>query len=113
MRIGTFTRSADRFTGRLHTLALDQAVCLLPRDPGGNPRAPDWQVCMLGPDDQPGPEIGAGWSDAAGSDAGIAIALDCPTFPRKVRARLVPEIEGTAHHVLLWIHRQRRAGETD
>lgn len=87
MQIGTFTRTATGYDGRITTATLDIAVSLVPAEPGDTDKAPDWRI-HLGADGE-GPEIGAGWNES-GERAGdyVSLRLDDPTFAQPIRAAL-------------------------
>ena len=111
MQIGCFRADGDGFVGRVQTLTLDVAVRLIPTGFVGHGRAPDWRVHL---DDKTHPEcigieVGSGWTHKRPTIGEyITIQLDCPSFPRPVRANLLPSTQAGEEHVLLWSPRLRR-----
>ncbi|WP_342251546.1 DUF736 domain-containing protein [Sphingomonas sp. OTU376] len=107
MQIGTFTQSPDGYAGRLQTLTLDVALRLVRLSSPGAERTPDWRIMLEAADGTV--EVGAGWShrsDKAGDY--VAVQLDCPTFPRPIRANLLRSPAQDGEHLLLWSPRVRR-----
>lgn len=103
--IGTFTRTKDGFTGRLHTLALDVELTLVATEQTDTENAPDYRI-HAGDDD--GPEVGAGWT-RTGDKAGeyVSLQIDDPTFTQPIRANLFQSgSDPTAFH-LLWTRQKR------
>lgn len=111
MQIGCFCADGTGFVGRVQTLTLDVAVRLIPTGFVDHGHAPDWRVHL---DDQAQPdgvgiEIGSGWTHQRPTIGEyIKIQLDCPSFPRPVRANLLPSRHNDDEHVLLWSPRLRR-----
>ena len=105
MQIGHFTATEDGFAGRLHTLALDMALTLVPAETSDSENAPDYRVMAGEGDDQR--EVGAGWK-RVGEKAGayVAVQIDDPAFVQPLRANLFQG--GPATHVLLWNRPSRR-----
>lgn len=107
MQIGTFTRTAHGYAGRIATVTLDIALSLVPAEPGDGDKAPDWRV-HLGNDGQ-GPEIGAGWNES-GERAGdyVSLRLDDPSFAQPIRAALFRTGDDDGTWVLRWNRPQQR-----
>lgn len=86
-QIGSFTRTADGFAGRVRILLLDAELTFVPAEHNGTENAPDYRI-HLG-DGDTGPELGAGWK-RTGERAGeyISIVLDDPSFMQPVLATL-------------------------
>lgn len=108
-RIGTFIRTADGFAGRLHLLARDLDLVLVPVDARGGDKAPDYRILRAG---DGGGELGAAWSHT-GEKAGpyLSLALDDPTLVRPIRAHLFrSDGDETVHH-LHWTRTTRRTGQ--
>ncbi|CAH0496435.1 hypothetical protein NVSP9465_01469 [Novosphingobium sp. CECT 9465] len=103
MQIGCFVRTKTGFVGRIRTISLDVQVRLVPTgaEPGGT--APDWQVYGVEPADADTAlwSVGAAWTHAR-KDGGsyLAVAIDCPTFARPLRAHLVPSADKADQHLL-------------
>jgi len=109
MQIGCFDAEGDGFVGHLTTLTLDVPLRLLPTGFAGHSRAPDWRI-HLADDAVPegiGLEVGFGWNNERHAGDFIAIQLDCPSFPRPVRANLLRSHRDSDAHVLLWAPRLR------
>ena len=103
--IGTFSATANGFEGRLHTLTIDTDLAIIPAEPGGADKAPDFRI-MTGEGDAAF-EIGAGWK-RVGDKAGayVAVLIDDPAFARPLRANLFQSDPRT--HVLMWSRPSRR-----
>lgn len=108
-RIGTFTPTADGFTGRLHLLARDVDLVLVPAGPKTSDKAPDYRVLRAGDD---GGEVGAGWKHT-GERAGpyVSVVLDDPTLPRPIHANLFWSEGDGAVHFLQWTRPSRRGDQ--
>ncbi|WP_413993296.1 DUF736 domain-containing protein [Labrys okinawensis] len=107
-QIGQFTREANGFFGRVHTLTLNLELTIVPAEPSDAENAPDYRV-LRGAED--GPEVGAGWtrsSDKAGEY--ISLQLDDPTFDEPIRARLFQNGDDATSWLLHW-GRPRERGE--
>lgn len=108
-RIGTFTPTADGFTGRLQLLARDVDLVLVPAGSSTNDKAPDYRVLRA---DDGGAEVGAGWkhaSEKAGSY--VSLVLDDPTLARPIRANLFQSEADEAIHFLQWTRPSRRGDQ--
>jgi uncharacterized protein (DUF736 family) len=100
--IGTFTAEKDGFTGQLRTLTLNVKAKLVPNDKGENESAPDFRLQAAGHD------FGAAWkkTSEAGRDY-LSVAIDDPSFPATVYARLIEGENGT--HDLIWSRSKPKA----
>jgi uncharacterized protein (DUF736 family) len=100
--IGTFTAEKDGFTGQLRTLTLNFKVKLVPNDKGENESAPDFRLQAAGHD------FGAAWkkTSEAGRDY-LSVAIDDPSFPATVYARLIEGENDT--HELIWSRSKPKA----
>ena len=100
--IGTFTAEKDGFTGQLRTLTLNFKVKLVPNDKGENESAPDFRLQAAGHD------FGAAWkkTSEAGRDY-LSVAIDDPSFPATVYARLNEGENDT--HDLIWSRSKPKA----
>lgn len=106
-RIGTFTPTADGFTGRLHRLAGDIDLVLVPTGPRTSDKAPDYRVLRA---DDDGAEVGAGWkhaSEKAGSY--VSLVLDDPTLAQPIRA--IQSEADKAIYFLQWTRTSRRGDQ--
>ncbi len=92
--IGTFSKSANGFTGAMRTLTLDIKVKLVAVRKL-NASAPDYRL-------QAGDyEIGAAWNKVSKSERPyLSVTLDDPSFPRTVYASLVESEDGSSS--LIW-----------
>lgn len=110
MRIGCFRIEGVGFIGRVRTLTLDVAVRLVPTGSADRDNMPDWRV-HLDDETQPdgiGAEVGAGWTHSRPTIGQfIKVQLHCPSFPRPVRANLLPSTRRSGENVLLWSPRLR------
>jgi len=100
--IGTFTAEKDGFTGTLRTLTLNVKAKLIPNDKGENESAPDFRLQAAGHD------FGAAWkkTSEAGRDY-LSVAIDDPSFPATIYARLIEGENGT--HDLIWSRSKPKA----
>lgn len=106
-QIGTFTRSANGYTGHLKTLTLDLELILVPTDDNDAANLPDYRI-YLGADDE-GLEVGAGWK-RIGEKAGdyVSLLIDDPIFMQPIRANLFQsDAKGQSFH-LLWTRSSKR-----
>ncbi|MBB3862745.1 uncharacterized protein (DUF736 family) [Novosphingobium hassiacum] len=110
MQIGCFDKDGDGFVGCLTTLTLDVPLGLVPTGFTGHGRAPDWRVHLAADATSAGfgLEVGSGWNHDSKAGSFIAVQLDCPSFPRPVRANLLRSHRDGEAHVLLWSPRLRR-----
>lgn len=105
--IGTFTRTADGYLGRLRTLTLDVELTLVPVDRTDAENAPDYRIHLGVAAD--GVEVGAGWK-RTGEKAGpyISLLINDPVFTHPIRANLFKaDAAGSTFH-LLWSRPSRR-----
>ncbi|MDI5927772.1 DUF736 domain-containing protein [Rhizobium leguminosarum] len=102
-QIGTFTRNADGFFGRIRTLTLDAEVTILPIEEGEVENAPNHRVFAGGL------EIGAAW-DRTGERAGayLSVAIDDPSFVEPIRARLFESATKKDVWNLHWTRKSKR-----
>lgn len=108
-RIGTFTRTADGFAGRLELLRESVDLVLVPAADGGSDKSPDYRVLRAG---DGGGDVGAGWKHT-GEKAGpyVSLLLDDPTLSQPIRAHLF-RVDGEADvHHLHWTRPSRRAAQ--
>jgi uncharacterized protein (DUF736 family) len=92
--IGIFTAQSDSFTGTIRTLTLNVKVRFVPNAKESE-NAPDFRI------QGPSGEIGAGWKKISKAERPyVSCALDDPSFPAPVYARLIEGEDGT--HQLLW-----------
>lgn len=105
-QIGTFTRTADGFFGRIRTLTLNAEVTILPADNTDAENAPEHRVFL------DGIEVGAAWV-RTGEKAGtwFSITIDDPSFGEPIRARLFESDAGKSLWSLHWTRRMRRDNE--
>ncbi|SDG96759.1 DUF736 domain-containing protein [Pelagibacterium luteolum] len=97
--IGTFTRSANGYTGSVKTLNLNvKAVKFVPAE-GDNDKGPDFRITANGT------EFGAAWKQTSGKGNDyLSVKLDDPSFPAPIYASLV-ETEGE-DLALIWSRRR-------
>ncbi|BEV44514.1 hypothetical protein AFEL58S_01335 [Afipia felis] len=106
-QIGEFTREKTGFIGRIHTIAIQCEVSIVPVEPSEAENAPNYRV-HLGSDDN-GPEIGAAWTESS-EKAGeyLSLTIDAPSFPQPVRARLFQNGADATSWSLHWSRPQKR-----
>jgi len=100
--IGTFTRTADGFSGSLKTLTLNSKLQFLPETNKTSDSAPDYRI-VLG-----SLEVGAAWQRTA-KESGRdywSVKLDDPAFAAPLYASLVEADDGKTLN-LLWSRRSR------
>ena len=103
--IGTFTRTADGFSGSLKTLTLNSKLQFLPETNKTSDSAPGYRI-VLG-----SLEVGAAWQRTA-KESGRdywSVKLDDPAFVAPLYASLVDTEDDKIFH-LLW-SRSRRTGD--
>ena len=105
-QIGTFTRTATGFAGRLRTLSLDIEIKLVTTEHGDAQNTPDFRIHA---GDENGPEVGAGWK-RTGDKAGeyVSLLIDDPSFAQPVRANLFQSGSNRSAFHLLWTRPSRR-----
>ena len=105
-RIGTFTRTADGFAGRLQLLAAQVDLVLVPANPTAGGKAPDYRIRRVGDDDG---ELGAGWNHT-GEKAGpyVSLVLDDPALSQPIRASLFRSEADDGTYHLHWNRPLRR-----
>jgi len=93
--IGTLTAQNDGFTGTVRTLTLNVKVKFISNDKVSE-NAPDFRIQATG-----GYDIGAAWKKVSQSERPyLSVALDDPTFPATIYARLIEDDDGA--HQLIW-----------
>ena len=99
--IGTFTRTADGFTGTVKTLSISAKITFRPAEKTSD-KAPDYRIYTRAV------ELGAAWKKCSteGRDY-LSVKLDDPSFPAPIYATLV-EAEEPGSHILIW---SRRSGD--
>src|SRR3546814_7356827 len=83
---GSFTKTANGFTGTIRTLALSVKANIVPDEYKASEAAPDYRVFSGTV------ELGAGWKRTAknGEQRGyVSVKLDDPSFPAAIYANLV------------------------
>lgn len=93
--IGTFTKTADGFTGTVKTLTLNVKATLRPSDQD-NEKAPDFRIYAGTV------EFGAAWKKVSREDREyLSCKLDDPSFPAPIYASLVAAEDGETFS-LIW-----------
>jgi len=96
--IGTFTRSADTFTGAVKTLNINAKATIKPADKTSD-KSPDYRVFAGGV------EFGAAWNKTSKEGRPyLSVKLDDPSFPAPIYATLVEAEDGESHN-LIWSRR--------
>ena len=97
--IGTFTKTANGYTGSVKTLNLNvKAVKFVPAE-GDNDKGPDYRIFAGAT------EFGAAWKQTSGKGNDyLSVKLDDPSFPAPIYASLV-EVEGE-DLALIWSRRR-------
>ncbi|MBK1976182.1 DUF736 domain-containing protein [Brevundimonas diminuta] len=92
--IGSFTKTADGFTGSIKTLTLNVKTAVLRPNEKTDEKAPDYRI-FVGDT-----EVGAAWQKTSRENREyLSVKLDDPSFPAPIYASLV-EVEGA--HSLIW-----------
>lgn len=97
--IGTFQKTADKFTGQIATLTMKAKVDLVPTDAQGDDKAPQYRV-LAGKT-----EVGAAWvktSERSGKTY-LSVKLDDPSFAAPIFAAIHEQESGG--HVMVWNRR--------
>lgn len=96
--IGTFSKTADGYSGTIRTMTINVKAALVAHDKNGKDKAPDFKL-MIGDK-----EFGAAWRAVAKGEGGkpfLRVELDDPSFAAPVRAALFENgEEGKA--ALIW-----------
>ena len=96
--IGTFTKTADTFTGAVKTLSINAKTTIKPAEKSSD-KAPDYRVF------QGSVEFGAAWKKTSNEGRHyLSVKLDDPSFPAPIYATLV-EGEEADTHTLIWSRR--------
>jgi len=106
-QIGQFTRTKNGYSGRIHTLALDLEIVLVPAEHSDAENAPDYRAHLGG---GAGPEVGAGWK-RTGEKAGdyVSVQIDDPMLAHPIRANLFQSGDDKSAWGLHWARPQKRA----
>ncbi len=83
--IGTFSKSADGYSGTIRTMTINVKAAFVANDKNGNDKAPDFKVLSNGQ------ELGAAWrakGKAEGAKPFLRVELDDPSFSAPIRAAL-------------------------
>lgn len=92
--IGSFTKSADGYTGSIKTLNLNVKTAVLRPNEKTDEKAPDYRI-FVGDT-----EVGAAWRKTSRENREyLSVKLDDPSFPAPIYASLV-EVDGG--HSLIW-----------
>jgi uncharacterized protein (DUF736 family) len=100
--IGTFSKTADGYSGTIRTMTINVKATIIANDKNGNDKAPDFKV-LAG-----GKELGAAWrAKGKGEDAKafLRVELDDPSFPEPIRAAFFENGE-EGKGALVWSRRQ-------
>ena len=96
--IGTFTKTADTFTGAVKTLSINAKTAIKPAEKSSD-KAPDYRVF------QGSVEFGAAWKKTSSEGRHyLSVKLDDPSFPAPIYATLV-EAEEADTYTLIWSRR--------
>jgi uncharacterized protein (DUF736 family) len=99
--IGTFSKTADGYTGVIRTITINLKAQIVANDKKGNDKAPDFKIIAGGA------ELGAAWrAKGAGDDAKdfLRVELDDPSFAAPLRAAFF-ETPGEDKAALVWTRR--------
>ena len=101
--IGTFTRTADGFSGSLQTLTLNATLRFVPETGKTRDSAPDYRIYLATF------EVGAAWKKIARESGRVywSVRLDDPAFAAPLYASLVETEDGKTFN-MLW---SRRSGD--
>ncbi len=93
MKIGTFTKQDDSYTGTINTLSIVAEITLKPADKSSD-SAPDFRVYSGDG------EVGAAWNKVSKEDREyVFVKIDDPMFANAVLANLVEQDD---EHALIW-----------
>lgn len=100
--IGTFSKSAEGYSGTIRTMTINLKADIVANDKNGNDKAPDFKIVSAGR------ELGAAWRATSKADkAFLRVELDDPSFPAPLRAALFENGE-EGKGSLVW-NRQRQS----
>jgi uncharacterized protein (DUF736 family) len=92
--IGTFTPTADGYSGHISTLTIRRRIRILANEQTNTPHAPDFKL-LCGDC-----EVGAAWkAQSKSGQAYLSVQLDDPSWSAHLRAKLFEE-DGLAR--LVW-----------
>ena len=92
--IGSFTKTADGYTGSIKTLTLNVKTAVLRPNEKTDEKAPDYRIFVGAA------EVGAAWRKTSRENREyLSVKLDDPSFPAPIYASLV-EVDGG--HSLIW-----------
>jgi uncharacterized protein (DUF736 family) len=84
--IGTFTPTADRYSGHIRTLTIRRRIRILANEQTDKQHAPDFKLFCSDF------EVGAAWkAQSKSGQAYLSIQLDDPSWPQPVRAKFFEE----------------------
>lgn len=96
--IGTFSKTAEGYSGSIRTMTINVKAVLVLNDKNGNDKAPDFKVLA------DGKELGAAWranGKTEGAKPYLRVELDDPSFSAPIKAALFENgEEGKAN--LVW-----------
>lgn len=103
MKIGSFTRKGDKFTGNLETLTVTRKLVIEPIE-SDNERAPIYRI-MSGKAD-----VGAVWERdrKEGDGTYYSVKLDDPGFPEPIYGVLHEVSDG--NFILIWERQEQDTG---
>lgn len=94
--IGTFTRTADGYSGTVRTLTLNVKATIRPAEKDGNDKAPDFRIYAGNV------AFGAAWQRMSAAEREyLSCKLDDPSFPAPIYASLVAAEVGETFN-LIW-----------
>ncbi|MFZ5617218.1 MAG: DUF736 domain-containing protein [Pseudomonadota bacterium] len=99
--IGTFSKSADGYSGTIRTMTINVKAAFVANDKNGNDKAPDFKL-LVGER-----EFGAAWrakTKGDGAKSFLRVELDDPSFAAPVRAALFENGE-EGKGALVWSRR--------
>lgn len=88
--IGTFSKTADGYTGAIRTMTINVKAAFVANDKNGNDKAPGFKL-LVGEK-----EFGAAWRAVAKGEGGkpfLHVEIDDPSFANPIRAALFENSE--------------------
>lgn len=99
--IGTFSKTADGYTGLIRTMTINVKAKIVANDKKGNDKAPDFKIFAGGA------ELGAAWrakGNGEGAKDFLSVELDDPSFAAPIRAAFF-ENSSEDKAALVWTRR--------
>ncbi|NHN86223.1 DUF736 family protein [Acetobacter musti] len=101
IHLGTFTHTTNGFFGQITTFLMADDLSIVPNENRTSENAPDYRV-LRGLEDEAA-QVGCAWvrqNERFG--LWLAVLIDAPLFASPLRARLMPDRDGSDSFRLVW-----------